>query len=213
MSAGDPATPSDLSVPGTFDGVTTANESTYPEPDVSEATPESEHWIWAGKHRPPLPRPFVEYMTKDWAERPLDEAVHPAADRTRARRADVRDRFPGKTLIVPSGGYKVRSNDTDFRFRPGSDFFWLTSCDDVDAVVVVHPAGHEPEATLYVEERRDSSSHRFFSDGRYGEVWVGPRRGLTDAAKRWGIATAPRDQLEKDLVSLAPSDVAMLRTY
>jgi len=154
----------------------------YPEPDVSEEHPESEHWIWAGTHRPPLPRPFVDYMTRDWAPRAVEEPVHPAMDRTRARRAAVRAKFPGTTLVVPSGGLKVRANDTDFRFRPGSDFYWLTACDDVDAVVVIRPDGERPESTLYVEERRDATSHRFFSDGRYGEVWVGSRRGLSEAA-------------------------------
>ena len=198
---------------GYIDAVTPDEEQTYPEPDVSADNPESEHWLWAGAHRPPLPRPFVEYMTHDWAARKLSEPPHPAADRTRDRRSSVRTAFADKTIVVPSGGLKVRANDTDFRFRPGSDFFWLTACDDVDAVVVVHPDGHHTEATLYVEDRRDSSSHRFFSDSRYGEAWVGPRRGLAEAAHRWGIGTAPRDQLEKDLVALEPSNVVALRGY
>jgi Xaa-Pro aminopeptidase len=193
--------------------VTPDEEQTYPEPDVSADNPESEHWIWAGAHRPPLPRPFVEYMTRDWASRAVHESPHPAVDRTRERRASARAGFEGKTLVVPSGGLKVRANDTDFRFRPGSDFYWLTACDDVDAVVVVHPTGNDVEATLYVEERRDSSSHRFFSDARYGEAWVGPRRGVAEGALRWGIATAPRDQLEKDLVALEPASVVALRGY
>jgi Xaa-Pro aminopeptidase len=165
-----------------------------------------------GTHRPPLARPLVDYMTRDWATPALHESPHPAVDRTSARRQVVRDRFAGKTVVVPSGGLKVRANDTDFRFRPGSDFFWLTACDDVDAVVVLHPEGHDRTATLYVEERRDPSSHRFFSDGRYGEVWVGPRRGLADAAQRWGIETAPMDQLAKDLADLEQATVVSLRS-
>jgi Xaa-Pro aminopeptidase len=191
----------------------TPDGESYPEPDVSEELPESDHWIWAGAHRPPLPRPLVEYMTRDWAERTFDEPSHPAVDRTASRREAIRARFDGKTLIVPSGGLKIRANDTDFRFRPGSDFYWLTACDDVDAVLVLRPAGVTTDATLYVEERRDSSSHHFFSDARYGEVWVGARRGLDEAARRWGIATAPRDQLEKDLVGLDPASVVVLRGF
>jgi len=187
------------------------DDTAYPEPDVSEEHPESEHWVWAGSHRPALPRPFVEYMTKDWALRPVIEAPHGAVEWTRARRDAVRTRFADRTVVIPSGGLKVRANDTDFRFRPGSDFFWLTACDDVDAVVVLHPQGAALDATLYVEERRDSSSHRFFSDARYGEAWVGPRRGLEDARRRWGIETAPRDQLDKDLVGLDASSVLTLR--
>ncbi len=191
----------------------TTDDTNYPEPDVSEEHPESEHWVWAGPHRPPLARPLVEYMTRGWTRHAVDEPAHPAVARTAARRATLRTKFPGTTLVVPTGGYKVRANDTDFRFRPGSDFFWLTACDDVDAVLVVHPDGHEPESTLYVEERRDPSSHRFFSDARYGEVWVGARRGLAEAAARWGIPTSPIEQLEKDLVALAPGSVLTLRGY
>jgi len=152
-------------------------------------------------------------MTRDWADHPIDEAPHPAVERTSARRDAIRSKLEGKTLVVPSGGLKVRANDTDFRFRPGSDFFWLTACDDVDAVLVVNPTGQTPEATLYVEERRDATSHRFFSNARYGEAWVGARRGLEEAARRWGIPTAPRDQLEKDLVGLPPADLVTLRGY
>jgi len=190
----------------------TDDDATYPEPDVSEERPESEHWVWAGTHRPPLPRPLVEYMTRDWAPHVNDEAPHPAAAFTKARRDQVRAAFEGKTLVIPSGGHKVRANDTDYRFRPGSDFFWLTACDDVDAVLVLRTDDdEEPDDTLYVEERRDPSSHRFFSDARYGEVWVGARRGLDEAERRWGIPTAPADQLGKDLVALDPSDVLVLR--
>lgn len=191
----------------------TTDETNYPEPDVSAEHPVSEHWIWAGPHRPALPRPFVDLMTTGWGPVDADEPVHPAATHTAARRAKVRAAFPERTLVVPTGGHKVRANDTDYRFRPGSDFFWLTACDDVDAVVVLHPQGHEPDATLYVEERRDPTSHRFFSDARYGEAWVGPRRGLAEAAHRWGIATRPMESLEKDLVALTEGTVVALRGY
>jgi Xaa-Pro aminopeptidase len=193
--------------------VTTDDTSAYPEPDVSEDKPESEHWVWAGAHRPALPRPFVEFMTKSWATNPLDEPRHPAASFTGGRRAAVRAKFPGKTIVVPTGGPKVRANDTDFRFRPGSDFFWLTACDDADAVLVVHPDGDDRDATLYVEERRDASSHRFFSDARYGEAWVGARRGLEEASHRWAIRTRSMDELDKYLIALAPSSVVTLRGF
>jgi Xaa-Pro aminopeptidase len=193
--------------------VTSGDPDAYPEPDVSEDNPESEHWVWAGAHRPPLSRPFVEYMTTGWGTRQLDESPHSAIRFTATRRAAVRSRFPDHTIVVPTGGLKVRSNDTDFRFRPGSDFFWLTACDDANAVVVLHPSSHEREATLYVEDRRDASTHRYFSDSRYGELWIGPRRGRTEAAHRWGIASLPIDQLEKDLVALPPNSLVTLRGY
>ncbi len=96
-------------------------------PDVSEENPESEKWIWVGKHRPPVPRALMELMSTGWAERTGSPAArHPAAGNFAARRKALSDRFAGRTLVIPTGPPKVRSNDTDFRFRPGSDFFWLT---------------------------------------------------------------------------------------
>ena len=42
------------------------------------------------------------------------------------RRAALAAAFPGETLVIPTGGEKVRANDTVYPFRPGSDFMWLT---------------------------------------------------------------------------------------
>jgi hypothetical protein len=36
-------------------------------PDVSEAHPESDNWIWMGKHRPAIPRALVELRASGWA--------------------------------------------------------------------------------------------------------------------------------------------------
>jgi len=189
------------------------NESTYPDPDVSEHFPESDHWIWAGTHRPPVPKPMAELMTRDRAPTSIDEPEHPAAAFTARRRALTQASFPDRVLVIPTGGPTVRSNDTDYRFRPGSDFFWLTACDDVDGVLVIHPTSHVSVATLYLEGRRDASTHQFYSDDRYGELWVGPRRGLAEARHRWGIETAPLESLEKDLFAAGLDTVAVLRGF
>jgi Xaa-Pro aminopeptidase len=185
----------------------------FPDPDVSEDHPESEHWIWVNKHRPPMPRPFEEFMTQQWADTVVEESPHPAVHFTAQRRREIQSRFPGQTLVIPTGGPKVRANDTDYPFRPGSDFFWLTACDDVNAVLVIHPLTHDRTATLYLEDRRDHSTHRYFSDGRYGEMWVGPRRGSDESARRWGIEVASRELLEKDLVASDRANVVVLRGH
>ena len=60
------------------------------------------------------------------------------------RRAALSDAFPGETLIIPTGTEKVRANDTDYPFRPGSDFVYLTGDRDPDSVLVLRPERLRP---------------------------------------------------------------------
>jgi Xaa-Pro aminopeptidase len=190
-----------------------AEENKVPEPDVSEEHPRSEHWVWVGPHRPPSPRVLVDHMTSDWANAEIPREVHEAAEYSARRRQQLAEKFTKKTLVIPTGNFKVRANDTDFRFRPGTDFFYLTGCDEPDAVLVISPSAEGPKSTLYVPHRRDFRTHEFFTDARYGELWVGPRRGVEEAAIYYHIDAAPLERLEKDLVSLGATDVVTLRGF
>ena len=184
-----------------------------PEPDVSEENPISENWVWAGYHRPPMPRVFVDHMTANWATVDPSDEVHPAVANFVARRDALGRQFSDATLVVPTGNPKVRANDTDYRFRAGTDFFYLTGCQEPDSVLVIAPSAAGPRATLYVAERRDFRSHDFYSDARYGELWVGPRRGVSECAAYYGIETAPLEHLEKDLTSLSATRVLTVRGF
>jgi Xaa-Pro aminopeptidase len=184
-----------------------------PEPDVSEERPLSEHWVWVGKHRPPSPRVLYEHMTTNWQEERPSHDVHPAAHYSAERRLRLGELFPGKTLVIPTGNFKTRANDTDYRFRAGTDFFYLTGCDEPDAVLVISPCTAGSRSTLYVPHRRDFHTHEFFTDARYGELWVGARRGVTEAAVYYDIDAAPLDNLEKDLVVLGGTGIVILRGF
>ena len=107
--------------------------------------------------------------------------------------------------MVPSGGPKVRANDTDFRFRPGSDFSWLAGSHEPDAVLVVDAAG---EAVLYQAPSWDRSTPAFFTD-RGGELWVGPRPSLDAVTAELGITTRPLEEIEK----LQGTSARVLRGY
>jgi Xaa-Pro aminopeptidase len=186
-----------------------ADESTD-EPDVSEEHPESEGWIWVGRHRPPVPRALMELMSGGWA--PAAEVPaprHPAADNFAARRQQLSERFTGRTLVIPTGPKKVRSNDTDYRFRPGTDFFWLSGGMEPDAVLLLEAAGDGHSATLFVEPRNDRSTHQFFTDARYGEFWTGPRMGLAETSAHLGVTTAPLAELQA-LLQRLPADSAVV---
>ena len=75
----------------------------------------------------PASNAFRDFMASDWAPSsqalPDPDASAPYAAR---RRAAVSARFPGERIVVPAGRLKVRSNDTDYRFRAHSAFAHLT---------------------------------------------------------------------------------------
>jgi Xaa-Pro aminopeptidase len=188
------------------------DEVELPEPDVSEEHPLSDNWVWVGPHRPPSPRVLHDQMTTNWAAAEISNDVHPGASHSAARRLRLAERFADKTLVIPTGNFKVRANDTDYRFRAGTDFFYLTACEEPDAVLVISP-GETPHSTLYVPHRRDFSTHEYYTDARYGELWVGPRRGVLEASVYYDIDTAPLENLEKDLVALGGVDIVTLRGF
>jgi Xaa-Pro aminopeptidase len=148
-------------------------------------------------------------MATGWAS-PAESAVEPDPISARAaeRRLRLGQLFPGDTLVVPSGPLKTRANDTDYPFRPSSDFVWLTGCAEPDAVVVVRPDG---EGVLFLADRASRSTSAFYTDRRYGELWVGPRRGVRETSAALGITCRPLDELASALNGLAPGDTRVLR--
>ncbi len=148
-------------------------------------------------------------MATGWAAAAeLASEPEPVAALAAARRERLRAAFPGDTLVVPSGQLRVRANDTDYPFRPGSDFVWLTGCAEPDAVLVIHPDG---EAVLFLADRASRSTSAFYADRRYGELWVGPRRGVRETEQALGVRCEPLDNLGHALDRLAPGTTRVLR--
>ncbi|MBO4210448.1 M24 family metallopeptidase [Micromonospora echinofusca] len=126
-------------------------------------------------------------MTIGWADSehhdlPADE-VAPWAARRRHR---LHEMFPGQRLVVPAGGYRQRSHDQNFRFRPHSAYTWLTGDQSSDGVLVVEPDG---DATLYLRPRSDRKDGEFFRDRVYGELWAGRRPTLGESTQRLALPT------------------------
>jgi Xaa-Pro aminopeptidase len=124
------------------------------------------------------------------------------------RRSALAAAFPGETLVIPSGGEKVRANDTMYRFRPGSGHVWLTGSFDPDAVLVLHPDG---EAAVYVRPRSPRGSEEFFRDRRHGELWIGPRRSLADVSAELDLPARDLADLPAALDACAPGRTRVLR--
>ncbi|MGC3992565.1 MAG: aminopeptidase P N-terminal domain-containing protein, partial [Propionicimonas sp.] len=97
----------------------------------------------------PFSEAFKEFIPQGWAPYPEElPAELPAAGPAALRRRAIAEAFAGERLVIPAGAFKVRANDTDYRFRPHSAFAWLTGLGgdrEPDAVLVLEPTdtGHE----------------------------------------------------------------------
>jgi Xaa-Pro aminopeptidase len=106
----------------------------------------------------------------------------------RARRRALSKLFPSETLIIPTGQEKVRANDTYYRFRPGSDFYYLTGNLEPDCVLVMQPQeGGSHRDILFVEPNPGRSDATFYTDRVKGELWVGPRLGVEQSRERFAV--------------------------
>ncbi len=76
--------------------------------------------------------------------------------------------------IIPSAREATRSNDTQYRFRQDSDFFYLTGFEEPDSIAVIAP-GRAQKYTLFVRPRDPEQ-----------EIWVGRRAGLEGAKSEFG---------------------------
>lgn len=151
----------------------------------------------------PFSEPFKAFIPQGWAPYPTDlPALLPAAEHTAPRRGRLAAAFPGERLVLPAGGLKVRSNDTDYRFRPHSAFAHLTGLGadrEPDAVLVLEPTDSGHEATLYVKPRAPRTDPEFYADARYGEMWVGTRESLAEMSALTGLSCAPLSELDAAL--------------
>ena len=170
------------------------SEQSTPDQAVSERNENRSHR--------PTSQAFRDFMGSEWASRPSD--VPPrleSAPFAQARRERLGAQFAGDALVIPAGALKVRSNDTDYRFRPHAAFAHLTGLgtdQEPDTVLVLHPtddgeATHE--AVLYLRPLAPRESEEFYADSRYGEFWVGARWTLEEAEAMTGIRAVHINEL------------------
>lgn len=143
--------------------------------------------------RTPHSEKFLEFISSGWASAPDREfsaaAVAPFAA---ARRLKVAAAFVGQLLVIEAGESKVRSNDTDYRYRPHSAFAHLTgwgSATVPGSVLVIDSRTSTPHSTLFFRESAGRDSEEFFANPAIGEFWVGARPGLNEVGQKLGLAT------------------------
>ena len=170
----------------------------------------AEEPIKTESHDPDYPEAFLEFMRQGWREDPLTVTPRPEGPNYAKRRADLSAAFPGETLVIPSGVEKVRANDTEYHYRPGSDHLYLTGDRDPDSVLILKPTGSGHDAILYTKERNSKATDGFFRS-RDGELWVGRRHTLGEKSTELGIETAPYPELGRALAECAPARTRVLR--
>lgn len=71
----------------------------------------------------------------------------------KARREKLKGLAPDHSaFILFSGNLANRSNDTDYKFRPNSDFFYLSGYEEEGAILLIRP-GQTPETTVFVHPK------------------------------------------------------------
>ena len=85
----------------------------------------------------------------------------------------------GAILVLPAAPERIRSRDTHYPYRQDSDFWYLTGCNEPEAVLVLVPGRKHGEAILFCRERDPER-----------EGWDGPRLGPDGAVERLGMDDA-----------------------
>ncbi|MBR7834605.1 aminopeptidase P family protein [Actinospica durhamensis] len=129
-------------------------------------------------------------MRTGWADTERDGLEPgPQAPYAAKRRKTLSAAFPGERLVIPSGKIKTRSNDTDYPFRAACDYVYLTGDQSENGVLVLEPkadGGHD--AAVYLLPRSSREDGSFWLDYQ-GELWVGRRNSLVEAAALLGLET------------------------
>jgi Xaa-Pro aminopeptidase len=176
------------------------HSETSAPPEVTEHPEAAQH---TESHDQPVPEAYAAFMRQGWGERDLDVERHPVAGPAAARRTRLAETFPGERLVVPAGGFKVRANDTDYRFRADTAHVYLTGNQTSDAVLVLEGG----DSVLYARPRSSRETDEFFRDRRYGELWVGRRPSLKEISDALGLEVRHLGDLEERLGGSAKTRV------
>jgi Xaa-Pro aminopeptidase len=153
-------------------------------------------------HDPDTPQGLVDFMSSGWLEAPITIARPKQTERFAERRAQLARDFPDAVLVIPAGQEKVRSNDTNYRFRSSSDFAYLVGPGEAGSTLVLEPASGSHQSVLFVPAH-NRGDKAFFADRAHGELWVGRHRGVDESQLFFGVDQCrPMDQTQAYLDEL-----------
>jgi len=114
-----------------------------------------------------------------------------------AKRRRLLMRHMGKDAIaiLPAAPVRIRNNDVEYPYRPDSDFYYLSSFAESEAVAVLIPGRPQGEYLLFVRDRDPTR-----------EAWDGPRAGPEGAVRDFGADDAfPIGDIDEILPGLLES--------
>ena len=108
------------------------------------------------------------------------------------RRQHLMSHLGDGIAVIPSAPQARRNGDVEYRYRPDSDFFYLTGFTEPEAVAVLAPGRANGEFLIFCRERDPVQ-----------EMWNGGRVGLEGAVNTFGADDAfPFEDIEDILPSL-----------
>jgi Xaa-Pro aminopeptidase len=85
----------------------------------------------------------------------------------------------GAIAILPTAPARLRNRDSEFPYRPDSDFYYVTGFAEPEAVAVLIPGRKDGEYVLFCRENDPQA-----------EIWHGRRAGLQGARETYGVDEA-----------------------
>jgi Xaa-Pro aminopeptidase len=153
------------------------------------------------RSRTPHSKEFLKFISLDWADNskplpPQAEVAHYA----KLRREKLANQFAGHVILIEAGNPRVRSNDTDYRYRPSTAFTHLTGWGSETvpgSVLVIDARKKNAKCALYLLPTAGKDSDEFFANPAIGEFWVGQRPTLEEISASLGIPTINIRKLAK----------------
>ena len=210
------------------DATASANEGTHNADKKAELEGRN-----TNRSRTPHSAEFLAFIGSQWADAPATitapeaaAVISEAAAAAAIRRKKVAERFAGQLVVIHAGGFKQRSNDTDYRYRPHSAFAHLTGWGTAtvpESVLVIdaREAGvhgdqshRDATSTLFFRPTAGHGTDEFFANPSIGEFWVGNRPNLHEVSALLNISTRDLAEFEtfieaaEDAVDLSFEEVA-----
>lgn len=102
----------------------------------------------------------------------------PSPEALARRRAAFLDALGDDAALIVGSPHPLRNGDSEYRYRPCSDLYYLTGWADPEVAALFRPGADQP-FVLFVQPR-----------DREREIWTGLREGVEGARERYGADAA-----------------------